>query len=584
VPFISGSDIIFKPHTIRLNNREGNDWWSMYRHEPTHMGNSSSTAPNSEQLLWLNKTDNFVSSSPSVSHGKLYLGSWDFNIYCFDMDTGDILWTYKTNDQITSSPAVINKKVYIGSKDFKLYCLNANNGSHIWDYKTESFIESSPTVKDDKVFFGSSDGSLYCLDANHGNYIWSYDAESIICSSPAVNDKRVYFGTLSGDFLCLDITDGNFIWSYSTTSGIWSSPTIYNRKVYFGSNDNFLYCLDADDGNLIWRFDTGGEVHSSPAIAYNNVYIGALDQGLFCLNADSGNLIWNFFINGGIWSSPSIADDKVYFGTYPCCGAPTYIRCADAYTGDILWKYNTGDNIGMTSSPAIGAGKVFFSTATGKIIVFGEIQFIADANGPYNSYIYLPIHFNGSVYGGEPDYSWYWDFGDGNNSTKQNPIHTYTSLGEFRITLTIEDRNNNSATDETYVLINKPSSNKAPYIPIIEGPTNGNPGEEYSYVISTTDPDGDRVEYIIDWGDGKSTDWLGPYLSGEVICSNHTWIKKDTYTIRAKARDIYGVESEWGTLEVTIPKNKPFNIALLIQKFLEKHPCIFPILRQLLGL
>ena len=37
-----------------------------------------------------------------------------------------------------------------------------------------------------------------------------------------------------------------------------------------------------------------------------------------------------------------------------------------------------------------------------------------------------------------PD-TWHWDFGDGNISTAQNPIHTYTSAGQFVVLLTIAD-------------------------------------------------------------------------------------------------------------------------------------------------
>ena len=40
-------------------------------------------------------------------------------------------------------------------------------------------------------------------------------------------------------------------------------------------------------------------------------------------------------------------------------------------------------------------------------------------------------------------YSWLWDFGDGNTSTQQNPVHTYGSSGPFVVTLTI---NNGSCT------------------------------------------------------------------------------------------------------------------------------------------
>ena len=47
--------------------------------------------------------------------------------------------------------------------------------------------------------------------------------------------------------------------------------------------------------------------------------------------------------------------------------------------------------------------------------------------------------------------------------------------------------------------------------------------------------------------------------------------------------NIYGSESEWSDpLMVAMPKNKAINSPFL--QFLENHPFIFPLLRQLLGL
>ncbi len=41
--------------------------------------------------------------------------------------------------------------------------------------------------------------------------------------------------------------------------------------------------------------------------------------------------------------------------------------------------------------------------------------------------------------GGSTLYSWYWDFGDGNYSTQQDPTHTYATKGEKNVILRIKD-------------------------------------------------------------------------------------------------------------------------------------------------
>jgi PKD repeat protein len=42
---------------------------------------------------------------------------------------------------------------------------------------------------------------------------------------------------------------------------------------------------------------------------------------------------------------------------------------------------------------------------------------------------------------------WTWNFGDGTaTSDQQNPTHSYTKVGSFDVTLTIEDKNGGTAT------------------------------------------------------------------------------------------------------------------------------------------
>ena len=52
-----------------------------------------------------------------------------------------------------------------------------------------------------------------------------------------------------------------------------------------------------------------------------------------------------------------------------------------------------------------------------------------------------------SVANGLPIISWLWDFGDGNSSTLQHPVHLYAAPGMYNVVLTVVDQN---ACDDTY--------------------------------------------------------------------------------------------------------------------------------------
>jgi hypothetical protein len=99
-------------------------------------------------------------------------------------------------------------------------------------------------------------------------------------------------------------------------------------------------------------------------------------------------------------------------------------------------------------------------------------------------------------------------------------------------------------------------SSNAPSAPQINGPTSGNIGEEYEYTFISVDPAEDALFYLIEWGDGETEEWIGPFNSGEQITLSHSWSKSKTFNIRAKAKDEGGEESGWTILEVSMPKNR----------------------------
>ena len=96
------------------------------------------------------------------------------------------------------------------------------------------------------------------------------------------------------------------------------------------------------------------------------------------------------------------------------------------------------------------------------------------------------------------------------------------------------------------------------------GRTTGAPGHTYMYSSSTTDPESDGLYYLWDWGDGNFSEWIGPYASGNTVSTQKSWTELGNYSIRIKAKDSQGHESEWSDpLVVTMPHNLPYMVKLM---------------------
>lgn len=140
--------------------------------------------------------------------------------------------------------------------------------------------------------------------------------------------------------------------------------------------------------------------------------------------------------------------------------------------------------------------------------------------------------------------------------------------------------------DSTYpscIILPRYNDNYAPVKPTIIGPTQGEPGIEYTFKFKSTDPEGEDIYYYIDWADGTNTDWLGPFTTGTEISLNHTWSELKNYIIKAKAKDIHGDESEWAYHKLKFSRPR-ITINTILLRLLERFSHLLPILRQIFGL
>jgi len=544
--------------------------WSMKCHDTHHTGRSPYITVDTCEEVWKFETWGTAWGGPAIDdNGTIYIGAYPLHaVY----QNGTEKWTFNTDGYFTSvTPAIDeNGTIYIGTRgagDSYFYAINPD-GKMKWRHPI-SETYSSPAI--------ANDGSIIFTDTNNWNIIalypngtlrWSFHTNHVVYSSPAIGDDgTIYCGSHDTYLYALYPNNGTLKWKYKTDGWIRVSPCIGDDgTIYVVSLDNYLHAVNPD-GSFKWKTDVGAG--TSPTIGQDGtIYAGYTH--LYAVNPSDGSVKWTFDVGGTMRGGTpcNSVDGTIYVGTSD--GGQLIAINPD---GTEKWRKSIGK---CESAPAIGEdGVVYIGSYSGNCLyAFGIGELAADANGPYYGLVNDPVQFKGVEMGGYSPHSYHWNFGDTHSSDEQNPKHTYTSAGNYTVTLTVTDNTGNTSSDTTSAWIQ--TTNNPPTKPSISGPTNGKIDTKYSFILQSTDPDGNPISYYVNWGDGMYSGWTNYVDTGTEITLKHTWERVNTFTIRAKVRDTFGLESDETEFEIKI-SNPRTRVWL---RFLD----MFPILERILGL
>lgn len=120
-----------------------------------------------------------------------------------------------------------------------------------------------------------------------------------------------------------------------------------------------------------------------------------------------------------------------------------------------------------------------------------------------------------------------WEFGDGTTSSLTSPSHTYAAAGTYTVQLTVTDDAGASHTSRKSVSVSSGDPNQAPVADF----TVVSDGLAVRFTDGSSDPDGEVVERVWDFGDGRTSTATNP---------DHTYATAGTYLVKLTVTDDAG--------------------------------------------
>jgi hypothetical protein len=498
-------------------------------------------------------------------------------------ENGSLVWNYPLGVVSMSSPTVANGRVYVGSDNKKLYCFNATTGVLQWTYSIGSWIFGTPSVAYGNVYFGSwDDHSLYCVDAignSNGttNLMWKYTTGSVVYTSPAIADYKVYFPSYDTNFYCLDALTGQKLWNYSIGGHPKSSPAIVDGKVYIGDDEGGLYSFgwgnvppnpayhpypqngmmkNFHDLNLSWTgldrnpldtmlYDVYFGTSSTPPLVASNLtnmtyHIGYLEQNM--------TYYWRIVT----WDNHGTSSESP---TWEFTNCSLYNDWLDTYNltfslgGSADWfgqnqYYYYGDSAVQSGNISASQSTIIKSVVNGP----GILTFYWNVSS-HSGYDYLQFLVDGS-WKSQISGLVLWEQKHYNISEGIHEI----SWKYYRCIYDGVNLNCGWVDDIEWI-------NGTPAIPDCpSGPMKLIIGDNGLYTTRSLDLHGRQIQYRYDWNASENhsySNWTDFHPSEDNVSLSHNWSYNGTFVIKVQARNTYGFTSNWSNgLVVNVVANQ----------------------------
>jgi PGF-pre-PGF domain-containing protein len=358
----------------------------------------------------------------------------------------------------------------------------------------------------------------------YGIQLVSCEGNTLLYNNANSNDRGINCLTSNKSTIL-----GNNV-SYNNEFGMWISQ----------SNDNTISGNIANESSRgIHLNSSSRNIFSENIIAFNSI------SGFFECAGCHHNVIFNNYLNNvlnadidttdTIWNTTKVSSTNIVGGSYiggNCWATPTGTGFSE--TAQDVDKNGIADT--PYNIPELNIND--YLPLVSKSERLQRINPVANFSiNVTNGYTPLDVKFTDLSQNAT---SWSWDFGDGNNSTEQNPIHTYSAAGNYTVHLTVSNTNGTDSKSTTITATITVLEQTIPVLPVADFSSNLNSGIA-PFEVKFTDASQNATGWKWDFGDG--------YTSTEQN-STHTYFSAGAYLVSLKVSNVNGTTSKTATINV----------------------------------
>ena len=249
----------------------------------------------SGKLVWKHATPHGkMASSPAVWRDEVVVHGMDGNVWVLDRANGRLRWHVTIGSPIESSPIVSHGVDYFGTWSGRLYALDLRTHRIRWTKSLGAKTTSSVATSRRTLYVGDYAGRVWAIAAPTGRTRWVSSVGGRVYGTPAVAGGRVFVPSSTGGSLTAFSTGGRRLWTFRTGSYVYSSPAAWGGRVFFGSYNGVLYAVSARSGRVLWTAGTGGPISGAAVVVAGVAYAGSFAHRIVGVDARTGRVVLNF--------------------------------------------------------------------------------------------------------------------------------------------------------------------------------------------------------------------------------------------------------------------------------------------------